>query len=118
MASGKFNTMAEGLSKINADISQLLATPDADLEFLTELQTMVVMKMREPFEGSAGAFPTPGGGAPNAGQGQLPPELAGMLGGAMPPTPIMPGPGAPMPGAGAPSMDETRRLMSGPGGMG
>lgn len=118
MASGRYNTMAEGLAKIAQDLTMLMATPDADLEFLTEMQTDVLRKMREPFEGTpAGAAFGPSGGA-DAGQGAMPPEIAAMMGGAMPPSPIPMGgggggmgPGA-MPGAGAPSMDETRRLMS------
>ncbi len=115
MASGRYNTQAEGLAKIAQDLTMLMATPDADLEFLTQLQTEILRKMREPFEGSTGAAFGPQSGGVDAGQGPMPPEIAAMMGGGMPPTPIAPGPGVPlgaMPGAGAPSMDETRRLMS------
>lgn len=105
MASGRYNTMAEGLSKIASDVTQLMATPDADLEFLTKLQTDILMKMRQPIDAATGPQ------APNAGQPPMPPEIAAMMGGQMPAAAGGIPPAGGGPGAGAPNPDELRRLM-------
>lgn len=114
MASGKYNTMAEGLQKIAQDITLLFATPDADLEWLAEFQSMALQKMRQPFDAVAQQQGQPPAGN---GPGQMPPEIAAMMGGQGPAQGVMPAPapggmpGGPMPGPGAPNPDELRRLM-------
>lgn len=121
MASGQFNTMAEGLQKLVMEVASLMGTPDADIEWLTDLQAHVTQKIRQPIDG-AGGGPLPPAGA-DAGQGPMPPELAAMMGGggpaAMGPGIGAPPPGMPGPMPGGPSMspqppnpDELRRLMS------
>ena len=117
MASGRFNTMSEGLQKIAQDITLLFATPDADLEWLSEFQTMALTKMREPYDAvqAQQGQPPVGGGA-----GEMPPELAAMMGGQGPAQGIPMGQGGPPPMPGmpptgpgaAPNADELQRLMS------
>lgn len=120
------NTMAEGLQALLTDLSTLKVTPDADLEFLIGLETLILGKLREPVDNAAQQVPglNPmaaggGGGAPMGGPmppaGGVPPmqmgagELEGMLPAAQPQagagvgglrsTPAMPNP------------DELRRVV-------
>lgn len=113
MASGGYNTQAEWLSKINQDLSMAMTCSDADLEFLTGIQTAVIGKLRNPqgADGGAGAQLPPPGPPPglNMGPGMGPP---------MPP-PMPPGlapgslaPGVAGPGAASSNPDELRRALS------
>lgn len=81
-------TMVEALQHVIQDVSAAMTTPDADIPFLTQLQGVVVGRMRQ---GAGGMGP--GGGAPG-GQGgpQGPPPGAGG------PPPGAAGPGGPPPG--------------------
>jgi hypothetical protein len=101
--------MSEGLQRMMADLSFMKSLPDADLEFLVDLETTILQKLREPIDsmanqmGPAGAV-APGGGAPT-GPGAPPP---------MPVTMSPPGGGvaglrqeAPMP-----NPDELRRMLN------
>jgi hypothetical protein len=97
MASRSTNTMAEALQRLHGDIAQMKTLQDADLPFITELETMVVSKLRDPM-------------TQMQSQGLLPP-------GGPPPQQMFPGQGQPlgggvMQGAGAPNPDELRRLMT------
>lgn len=112
------NTFEELLSKALQLVSEMKQTPDADLEWIVGLETMVLSKLREPIDrmqqlsnmpAGQGAAPMPGG---------MPGGMGGMpLGGGM--IGSSPGPGGPQPGAvpgvmqGAPmgSPDELRRLI-------
>jgi hypothetical protein len=90
------NTMVEALQKLHKDIAQMKVLADADLEFVTELETMVVSYLRGPIE---------------SGQQQ------GMLPQGGPPQQMFPGQGEPvgggvMQGNGTPPVDELRRLMT------
>lgn len=42
--------MAEGLQKLLSDIAAMQAAPDADLDFLGQLQTVILTKIRAPFD--------------------------------------------------------------------
>ena len=115
MASGKYNTMAEGLQKIAQDITLLFATPDADLEWLAEFQSMALQKMRQPFDAVAQQQGQPPVGP---GPGEMPPEIAAMMGGqgmaqGVPPMPAGGMPGGPSMAPAPPNPDEMRRLMDG-----
>lgn len=97
-------SMVDGLNKMLSDIAQLMALPDADLEFLTTLQTGIVSYIRQgqqPASQPQSAVPG-GAGGPNpggpsmGGLGQMPP---GMMGG-----------GASM-GMAMPNPDELRRMI-------
>ena len=90
MASRSTNTMSEGLQRILGDISQLKTVGDADLTYLTELETMVIGKLREPIDAvkqnatgmpPAMAGPSDMGMPPGSGQG------GGLMSGAQPPAP-------------------------------
>lgn len=94
--------MVEGLQALLHDITDLKATPDADLEFLINLETTILQKMREPVQQMMGQ------------------ELGGPMGGPTPPmmppggaSPMGPGAGVPgvMSGRGMPNPDELRRLI-------
>lgn len=50
MALRSENTMAESLQKMLADISTMKVLPDADLEFLIQLETAVLQKLRAPID--------------------------------------------------------------------
>lgn len=116
------NTMAEALQGLLGDISQIKVMPDADLEWLVNLETMILAKLREPIDQLAGQLPPPGdnpmafGGSDNM-QGQPPmPPPAPMPGGGLPLN-MLPQPGtARSTGArrvtpGAPNPDEVRRMV-------
>lgn len=97
-------TMVDGLNKMLSDVAQLMALPDADLEFLTNLQTGIVAYIRQgqqPASQPQSAVPG-GAGGPNPMQG-------GMGGLGAPPPGMMTG-GASM-GMQAPNPDELRRLI-------
>lgn len=119
MASGGYNTQAEWLSKINQDLSMAMTCSDADLEFLTGIQTAVIGKLRNPqgADGGAGAQLPPPGPPPGLSMG--PGMPAGLPPGMPPPMPPGMGPGALAPGitpagpGGASSNpDELRRALS------
>ncbi len=110
------NTMAEALQRMLADISQIKAMPDADLEFLIGVETTILQKLRAPVEKMVGQL--------DQGQGQPDPMADPMAGGgAIPMDPSMGQPS--MPGGGVPGMrqspgppnpDELRRLLGGSAG--
>jgi hypothetical protein len=88
--------MAEALQRLHGDIAQMKTLPDADFAFITELETLVVSKLRDP-------------ATKMQAEGMLPP------GGPQPP--MFPGQGQPvgggvMQGVGTPPVDELRRLMT------
>lgn len=102
-ATSTANTMAESLNKLVGQIAQMMTMPDADLQFLTQLQMQITDYVRnsqaqaaQPQSavpgGAGGPMPMGGGGV-----GASPP--AGMMGGASM--------GAPMP-----NMDELTRMLS------
>lgn len=108
--------------KMVQDTAALMSTPDADIQWLTDLQAHITNKLREPYDSMGGPGGPGGGGMAGAPQDQMPPELAAMLGGQGPAAAAgggipmgggpPPGPG-PMPGPGAPNPDELRRIMGG-----
>lgn len=107
------NTMQEGLNGLLSSISEMKTMPDADLNFLIQLETTILQKIREPYDQMSGQMsaPTPGGQP-------MPPPPGAMPGG-------MPGGGGPggFPmgqGGGArgmrtepaaPNPDELRRML-------
>jgi hypothetical protein len=82
------NTSAEILKSILGDLAMAKAMPDANLEFLTGLETSILAELRRPMEMSAGGTP----GSP------VPPPMPGAPEGPMPPAPPAGGMGSP-PGA-------------------
>lgn len=100
------NTMAEILLRVSQDITTAMTTPDADLQFLANLQTVILKKIREPQEqlaqlqtqGGPGPTPAPGPAAPQAGP--VPSGVGGGLPGVMS-----------TPGGQAPMADELRRVL-------
>lgn len=128
------NTQAEALQGLLGQIADMKVMPDADMPYLTNLETMVLGYLRAPFEAQQasqqvsaagaqgmGASPLgqpgpPGMGAP-AG---LPPQLAAALGGGggmggppmAPPAPALGRVPGVMQGAQMPPVDELRRLMT------
>lgn len=127
MAAGKVNSLNEMLSKIAKEFVDAQAAPDVspdDMQWLVQMQTAVLAKMREPIDNAnprnpmgpdASTPPMPGPGAPPG----APPELAGVLGapdmGGMggagaPPPPLPVGPG-PMARPAPPNPDELRRIL-------
>ncbi len=119
------NTMVEGLRGFLSQIAELKAAPDADIAYLTNIETQVLKYLRAPFEKQqaeqqlgAGQqapgptesllFPQAGGGGGGGPGGGLAGLLAGMGGGG----------GQRVPGVmQAPQMpngDELRRLMAQP----
>lgn len=124
------NTMVEGLRGFLSQIAELKAAPDADIAYLTNIETQVLKYLRAPFEkqqaeqqlgGQGGQQPpgpaesllfpqAQGGGAGAGGGAGLAGLLAGIGGGG--------GQGQPVHGVmQAPQMpngDELRRLMAQP----
>ena len=124
MAQRGMNTMSEGLSSIATLCAELMAYPDADLEWLADLQAQVIAKMRagDPAIPNEQPPPMPGGGQDGlptgmggmdmggmGGQMQMPPPPGGMPPGGMPPGGGM----APGGGGGAmPNAGELQRILS------
>ncbi len=105
MAAGtrQTNTMEELLRKMLGQFAELKLAEDADFDFITDLETRALGKLREPIDriaqqGLTAAPPQLAGGGPAMG--------AGMGGGAMPPQ-----------GAGDPNLDQLMQaLMAQQGG--
>lgn len=96
MATRGTNTMQEALQRFLQDVAQMKTLADADLPWLTELETMVLSKIREPLDQmrQSGQLPMPtdqgmGGAGPMGGSmGGMPagsPMGGGMMAGAAPP---------------------------------
>lgn len=110
--------MMEALSKVVNDISQAMVTPDADMQFLIQLQGVIVGRMRQGMGGGQGQSPGGPPGGMQQQQPQGPPPQA-------PQGPPQPGAGAPgqmaggptpngvQPLAQAPNPDELRRMLAG-----
>jgi hypothetical protein len=129
--------MSEYLTSLLQDVAYMQALPDADLEFLTNIQQAIVSKLRAPIEQAMqqaqamGGAPPMGSADPSMGgmggdpmmggaPGGMDPMAAmmGQMGGGMPPpTPDAQGQGQLPPGLRngiqMPPVDELRRLVSG-----
>src|SRR5579863_5189056 len=114
---GEPTSMLQGLQAILGALGGMMAAPDADIQFLTGLQHVIVDKIKQGTQQAVGgAQPgqpsqiAPGGGGGMSGFG----AGAGAPGGPMtPPGAPPPGMGAPgMNGGGAPNPDELRRVLS------
>lgn len=115
MVQSAANTHEEILRKILSSVSDLKLTPDADLEWDVQLETLILQKLREPIDRIQALSNAP---AP-PGAGGMPPGMGGPMGMGGP----QPGPGGMMPGMGLPSVnpsaagpsspnpDELRRLL-------
>ena len=114
------NTFAESLTKLLRSLADMKVLPDADLEFILNLEMQVVQKLREPIDNMQAQGSTQIPGAPPMGPpmgpplgigGGLPPEL---MGGGMPPGMGM---GGGVPGVrqepSMPNPDELRRILQG-----
>lgn len=117
MAVKSENTMQEGMQSLMQDIAVMKFMPDADLNFLVSLETMIIGYQRQAMDQTQqqanpgmnmppGAGMPPGGGLPP--NGGMPPMVSGPMAGRgmvnQPgPAPMSPGP---------PPMDEMQRLMS------
>jgi hypothetical protein len=101
-------SMNDGLQKMLGELAQMQALPDADVDFLSQMQQVIVGKIRSmlgpPGGGTAGA---PGGAQPGMGQ-PAQPTPAPMGGPAM---------GLSATGGGGmnpqPNMDELSRVLGG-----
>jgi hypothetical protein len=50
MATRAQTTMAESLQKMLGDVADMKVLPDADLEFLIQLETVILQKLRAPID--------------------------------------------------------------------
>lgn len=107
MSDRQTNTMAEGLQKLLSDIAAMQAAPDADLDFLGQLQTVILTKIRAPFDQTQNSQAGMGGAPSPDSQGPSPQQFG--------PANV---PGTRNPGA-TPNADELRRVIANSGqGMG
>ena len=113
------NTMSEQLRGMLGQIAEMKAAPDADIAYLTNLETQVLQFLRMPFEkqrleaqlgGPAAGAAVPGAGATPA-QPPAPGPAEQLLFGTPPPRQRVPGV---MNGPNMPAPDELRRLMEQP----
>lgn len=104
------NTFSEFLQRLLGDVSAAKIMPDADLQWIVELETMIVQKARDPITAmqSAGTTQSP----MQPGMGAMPP-MPGPA--AMPPGMPMPT-GAGAPAGGAPGGDPMAAMMAQMGG--
>ena len=109
MATRQNNTMQEGLHQLLSSLAQLKAAPDANLEFLSAIESSILDKLREPMQQAAQALAQAGGVLP-PGMGQQLGAAAGAGVGAPPMAPS-----GPAPSAGMPNPDELRRLVASAG---
>lgn len=96
---GQTQTMQEGLNKLLAEVAQMMILPDADIDFLSQIQMAITQYVKQ---GQGGSTPgqqsaVPGGAGTQPTTPQPPP---GMMTG-----------GASM-GMGAPNVDEMRRMLA------
>lgn len=101
--------MAEGLQRILADVAQMEALPDADIELLTQLRATIVSALRQPVQKMMAGGDLPGGNQPDPAQMAManagPPQQQGNPDAQMMRGGLMPGPAAPNP-------DELRRMLA------
>lgn len=117
MAVGKINTMQEGMVGLLASISDMKIAPDADLQWLIELETKVLQKIREPMDQMSNQLPGGGVTGEPAGPtpGGMPPPPSPMMGGGAMGVPAGAGVGARgmRTEPAMPNPDEMRRMMGG-----
>jgi hypothetical protein len=101
------NTAAEALQEMLQQVAYIQSLPDADLDFLTTLQVMLLAKLREPMQQYLQMVQ----GQLNPAQQQVPmaPSGTGPIGAVPSPVPGPP-PGL-RSGGQLPSVDELRRLV-------
>lgn len=114
MAVRSTNTYQEGLQSLIQDIASLQLVPDANVDFLLQLQQAIISEAQAPLQaqammasgpGNAGPVGPVAGPPPGAPVGGPPPGLAQLLGAG--------GPGngsAPLPQS--PAADELARMMA------
>jgi hypothetical protein len=104
------NTQSEMLTNMLRDISVAKTLPDADLQFLVELETQILMKLRQPLEAAVGQMGAVTAGMPPGQQPSMPPLMpeAPPMDAPVPPPGGVPGLRNQPPG---PSPDELARLM-------
>lgn len=100
--------MAEGLQRILADVAQMEALPDADIDLLTQLRATIVSALRQPVQKMMAGGDLPGGGQPDPAQMAM--ANAGPPGGGGGGAQMMRG--GLMPGPGQPNPDELRRMLA------
>lgn len=92
------NTMSEGLARVIAEIAQLKMAPDADIDFLTGLETSVLGYVKQRISGVSVSPQAMAGQGASPAMGPMPVSMAGP-GAGVRPRPAMPNP------------DELRRLL-------
>tara|TARA_Y100001951_G_scaffold56128_1_gene44483 strand:+ start:1756 stop:2088 length:333 start_codon:yes stop_codon:yes gene_type:complete len=97
------NTMSEGLHQLLSSIAQLKAAPDADLQYLSSIESTILQKLREPLQQAAQALAQAGG--------VVPPGMASQMGAAAQGG-VGQGQAQGTPSAGMPNPDELRRLVA------
>lgn len=103
------NTMSEMLTNTLRDLALAKTLPDANLEFLINLETQIISFLRQPYDAAAGQLEGAAASMPPGQDPNLPPLMP--MGPAIPDAPIPPG----VPGLRAqpsgPSPDELSRLL-------
>jgi hypothetical protein len=97
------NTMSEGLHQLLSSLAQLKAAPDADLEYLSAIESAILQKLKEPLQQAAQALAQAGGVVPPGMAGQMGAAAQGGMG-QSPPQQAQ--------GGGMPNPDELRRLVA------
>ena len=119
--------MLQGLQGVLGELGSLMAAPDADVRFLSQLQLVITGKIRQgtqqAIQGPRPGGPPGAGGPPGIGPGMGPQQIGPGGGGGMSgfggAAPAMMGGGPPGAGAGQPmgqpNPDELRRVMGAQG---
>lgn len=102
MPTSSGGTMQDGLNKLLAQVAQMMILPDADLEFLSQLQmavTQYIKQGQQPSSQPQSAVPGGAGGPSPTPPGPSMAGNTGMMGGASM-------------GVGQPNPDELRRMLA------
>lgn len=108
------NTMQEGLMKLLTELASLKVAPDADMQFLTNLEMQLIDTIKRPQQEALARFAQAGGVLPGGGPAAGPMPGAGPMMGPGPgqPTPMGPGAAGLRNGGRVPPVDELRRLIA------
>lgn len=80
MASRSTNTMSEFLQRVLGDLAEAKTLPDADLQFLIQLETTILQKLRAPIDALMGQMQEGQQNPMSGNPGMMTPEMLSGMG--------------------------------------